>query len=94
MTFTEAYRIADSLFKSKEWFQGGVEQAGETERVWLFKSRHIKTDALSPTTLVINKEDGSYHVFHISNYDDRKEAYTAKLIDVQRRLREEYEKAN
>lgn len=79
MTFTEAFDSVDKMFKSEGWKMGGVAVAGETDKIWLFKSHKVKENNLSPAVIVVQRDTGEMHHFSVL---DRLEAQKAKIVRI------------
>lgn len=79
MTFAEAYNSVDKMFKSDGWKMGGVAVAGETDKIWLFKSHKVKKNKMSPAVIVVQRDTGEMHYFSIL---DRLEAQKAKIVSI------------
>lgn len=79
MTFAEAYDSVDKMFKSDGWKMGGVAVAGETDKVWLFKSHKVKNNEMSPAVMVVRRDTGEMHYLSIL---DSSEAQKAKIVSI------------
>lgn len=80
MTFKEGFETVDKLLK--DWGEGGVDIAGETEDEWIFKGHVVKGDDLSGSCVIMRKNDGKMRLYNAGRYEDREVTYTAKLIDL------------
>lgn len=83
MTFKEAYQMVDGMFKRDDWQAGGVELAGETDKIWLFKSKTIKSNWRTPIVMVVDRDDGEMHCY--SMYDHY-ESTKARIVDLRQAL--------
>lgn len=79
MTFAEAYDSVDKMFKSDGWKMGGVAVAGETDKIWLFKSHKVDNNEMSPAVMVVQRDTGEMHYFSVL---DRLEAQKAKIVSI------------
>lgn len=83
MTFNEALKKVNTLFNSDGWKIGNVAIAGETDNLWLFKSRKIRGNELTPVVVVIEKDTEDMRFY--SPYDDY-EARNARILDLKQEI--------
>lgn len=79
MTFEEALKKTNNLFNSEGWKVGDVAIAGETDNLWLFKSKRIKGNEYTPVVVVIERKTEVMRFY--SPYDDY-ESRNARIIDL------------
>lgn len=83
MAFNEALKNVNTLFNSDGWKIGNVAIAGETDKLWLFKSRKIIGNELTPVVVVVEKDTEDMRFY--SPYDDY-ETRNARIIDLEQEI--------
>ena len=79
MTFKEALKKADNLYKS--WDYPGVDVAGDAEDDWIFQAKPNEGEEdLLPRPLFINKKTGNLSWCYIFKKECRDKMYAAKQI--------------
>ena len=79
MTFQEALKKIDALYKS--WGYPGVDVAGDAETDWIFQAKPNKDEEdLLPTPLFVNKTTGALKWCFIFEKESRDKMYAAKQI--------------
>ena len=79
-TFKDAYTQVNKLLK--EWGEGGIDLAGETEKEWIFKGHVVKEDDLSGSCIIVEKDNGDMRLYNAGRSEDREVTYHAKQIDI------------